>query len=453
MAIAWTDLRREFRPMLQLAAPLAIAELGWMAMGVIDTMMAGPLGAAAVGAGTMGNMLFYAMVTWGIAILLGMDTLVAQAFGAQNRQDCRHTLMNGIWLALGIAPLLVIVMLMFLPVLRALGTNPQVLELLGPYLRALTWGIPPLLLFTAFRRYSQAVDIVKPVTFALVSAIIINFAGNWILMYGHLGAPRMGLEGSGWSTSISRAYMAAVLLAAIVANERKAGNRRLHIAWRPDSARIKRLVALGLPPAAQFGLEGAVFGVVAVLAARLDEASLAAHGIAVQVIASTYMVPLGISSAAAVRVGHAVGRKDRQGVAASGWAALLLGAMFMLTAGVVLWTVPRSIVRIFISDPAVIATGAVLLQIAALFELFDGVQVVATGALRGVGDTRTSMVAHFIGYWIIGLPVAYWLCFPMGWGAAGIWIGLCAALMPIGATLVLVWARKSAWHRDSRAAD
>jgi MATE family multidrug resistance protein len=184
------------------------------------------------------------------------------------------------------------------------------------------------------------------------------------------------------------------------------------------------------------------------LAARLDEVSLAAHGIAVQVIATTFMVPLGISSAAAVRVGQAVGRRDARGVAASGWAALALAALFMSGAGIALWTVPRWIVRGFISDAAVIASGVTLLRIAAFFELFDGLQVVATGALRGIGDTRSPMLAHLIGYWVIGMPVVYVLCFPMGWGARGIWVGLSAALILIGAALVVVW---NARLRSSRA--
>ena len=200
---------------------------------------------------------------------------------------------------------------------------------------------------------------------------------------------------------------------------------------------------LGLPAAAQFGLEGAVFGVVAVLAARLDAASLAAHGIAVQLISTTYMVPLGISSAAAVRVGQAVGRRDSDAAAAAGWASLVCSVLFMGAAGLSFWMAPRLILHLFINDAGVIATGAVLLRIAAFLELFDGLQVVASGALRGLGDTRTAMVAHFAGYWIIGLPVAYVLCFPLGWGAAGIWIGLCAALIPIGTALVWVWSRRA----------
>jgi len=441
MAIPLEHWRREFRPMLRLAAPLALAELGWMAMGVVDTVMAGPLGAAAVGAGALGSMLFYPIAICGTGMLLGMDTLVSQSHGAEDSRDCRHTLINGTWLGMALAALLALPIWGLIPLLRAAGTNPRVLAELVPYMRALLWGIPALLFYAAFRRYLQAVDIVRPVTFALVSANLVNAAGNWVLMYGHCGAPAMGLAGSGWSTSISRAYMAAVLLAAIVRHERDCGNPLFRMSWRPDFGRIRSLVRLGYSAALQILFEGALFGVVSVFAARLDEASLAAHGIAVNVIATTYMVPLGISSAAAVRVGQAVGRKDPLGAAVSGWTALLLSTLFMGGAGLALAAAPRWLVRVFIGDAAVVATGAVLLRIAAVFELFDGLQVVATGALRGLGDTRTPMLAHLAGYWAIGLPVAYLLCFPLGWGAPGIWVGLSAALILIGCALVLAWRR------------
>jgi MATE family multidrug resistance protein len=198
------------------------------------------------------------------------------------------------------------------------------MAMLGPFLRNLLLGVWPLLLYAAFRRYLQAVNIVKPVTFALVSANLVNAAGNWVLMFGHCGAPAMGIAGSGLSTSLSRAYMAAVLAAAILWHERQTGNRLFRIAWRPDPARIRRLATLGLPAAGQILFEGAVFAIVTTMAARLDEASLAAHSIAVNVIATTYMVPLGISSAAAVRVGQAYGRRDIRAAAVSGWTALLL---------------------------------------------------------------------------------------------------------------------------------
>jgi len=442
MARLLDDLRREFRPMMKLAVPLALAELGWMAMGVVDTIMAGPLGPAAIGAGSLGSTLLYTIAIFGTGTLLGMDTLVAQSHGAREPLDCRRTLVAGLWLAAGMAPLLVLAALALIPLLGATGTDPRVLVLFSSYLKALLWGIPPLLVYAALRRYLQAVDIVKPVTFALVSANIVNIAGNYALMYGHWCFPAMGLTGSGYSTSIARAYMAAVLLGALVRNERKLGEPLLRISWRCDLARLKRLAAIGVPAALQLVVEGAVFGVVAVFAARLDEASLAAHGIAVTVITTTYMVPLGISSAAAVRVGQARGRKDARGAAAAGWSALLIGVSFMGMAGVALWTVPRWIVGIITHDAAVVAIGAALLRIAAFFELFDGLQVVATGALRGLGDTRSPMLAHLAGYWVVGLPAAYLLCFRFGWGAPGIWVGLSAAIIPIGSGLVVVWERR-----------
>jgi MATE family multidrug resistance protein len=439
MATSRLQLRAEFAPMMRMAVPLALAELGWMAMGLEDTVMAGRLGAAALGAGSLGAMLFYPIAICGTGFLLGMDTLVAQAHGARDSIDCRRTLVNGVWLSLAVAPVAAVAILSLVPLLRATGTNPSVMALFDPYMKALAWGLPPLLFYAAFRRYLQAIDVVKPVTFALVSANLINVFGNWVLMYGHWGAPRMGLAGCGWSTTIARCYMAAILLATIAWHERRTGNVLLSIPWRPSLERIRRLAGLGMPAAMQILFEGAVFALVSVFAAHLDEVSLAAHSIAINVVSTTYMVPLGISSAAAVRVGQAYGAGDRRAAAARGWTAILLGALFMGGAGVALGTVPRWIVRIYTSDAGVIATGAVLLRIAALFQLFDGLQSVSTGALRGLGDTRTPMLAHLAGYWAVGLPVAYVLCFRFGWGAAGIWVGLSAALILIGSALVAAW--------------
>ena len=425
--------------MLRLAWPLALAELGWITQGVVDLMMAGPLGPAAMGAGSLGNMLFYPTATAGTGLLLGMDTLVSQSFGASDPADCRRTLVNGVWLALILTLPLTLAIWALIPLMRALGTNPRVFEQFAPYMRALLTSIFPLLVYSAVRRYLQAVDVVHPVTFSLVSANLINVAGNYALMYGHWGAPAMGLEGSGWSTAVSRVYMAGVLVAALLWHELKTGNLLARISWRPDWSRARRLVRLGLPAALQIAIEGGVFGIVTIFAARLDEVSLAAHSIAVSVVSTTFMVPLGISSAAAVRVGQAVGRKDPYGAAVSGWTAVALGGLFMGSAGLALALAPRWIVRIYSPDPKLIASGAVLLQIAALFQLFDGFQIVTTGALRGAGDTRSPMVAHLVGYWAIGLPISYILCFHFHRGAPGIWAGLCTALILIGATLLLVW--------------
>ena len=434
--------------MLGLAAPLAVAELGWMIMGTVDMLMAGRLSAAAVGAGSVANMVFYPIAVSGTGVLLGMDTLVAHAFGAEDPKDCRRTLVNGIWLAAALFPLLGLAIRYMIPVLAAAGTNPRVMALLAPYLKALIPGLAPLLLFAAFRRYLQAINIVRPVTFALISANVVNFVGNWVLMFGHWGVRPMGLTGSGWSTSISRLYMAAVLLAVVVWHECQSGSRLFRLSWRPDWARTRRLVGLGLPAAMQLAVEGAGFTAVTVLAARLSEVELAAHSITTNVIATTYMVPLGISSAAAVRVGHALGRKDRFGAAVAGWTALAISAAFMGSASLLLWSVPRLIVRAFIADRSVTAAGAVLLRIAGLFQIFDGLQVTATGALRGLGETRAPMRMHLAGYWAVGIPLAYVLCFPSAWGVTGIWVGLTAAVILAGVSLVAVWRARLAITRS-----
>jgi MATE family multidrug resistance protein len=428
--------------MLKLAAPLALAELGWVAMGLEDAVMAGRLGPAALGAGTLGVMLFYPLAICGTGLLLGMDTLVAQSFGSRQPAECRRILVDGIWLAVALTPLVALLELVLIPVVRAAGVNPSVLALFAPFFKAQLWGILPLLLYTALRRYLQAVDVVKPVTFALVSANIVNIIGNWALMFGHWGMPAMGLEGSGWSTTIARLYMAVVMAVAVWWDGRSSAGAFMSI--RPRWRRIRELVQLGLPAGGQILFEGVVFGLVSVMAARLDDVSLAAHSIAINVVSTTYMVPLGISSAAAVRVGQALGACRPRAASARGWAALLLGAAFMGTAGLALALVPRWIVRLYTHDAAVVVSGALLLRIAALFELFDGLQVVATGALRGLGNTHTAMLAHLGGYWAIGLPVAYLLGFHYGWGVAGIWTGLSAALILIGLALVAAWRHAAA---------
>ncbi|MBV9747010.1 MAG: MATE family efflux transporter [Acidobacteriia bacterium] len=428
--------------MWELAWPLIVAELGWMLQGILDLVMAGPLGTAAIGACTLGNMIFYPVAVSGTGVLMGMDTLVSQAFGASDPRDCRKSLLAGMWLSFLLTPLVVIILWALIPLIRAAGTNPHVLAQFAPYLRALTWSILPLLLYSAFRRYLQAVNVVKPITISLVGANLVNIVGNWALMYGHLGAPAMGLEGSGWSTVVARLFMAGFLLATILWHEYRSGWLLLRISWRPEWGRMRLLVFLGLPAAGQIAVEGGIFSLVTVMAGKMDEVSLAAHSIVINVVSTTFMVPLGISSAAAVRVGQAFGRKDLDGVARSGWTAILFGAVFMASAGLALWFIPRPIVAVYSSDAAVLAAGAGLLRIAAFFQLFDGLQVVTTGALRGLGDTRTPMLAHFAGYWAVGLPVGYFLCFPRGWGVSGIWTGLCIALILIGASLVLVWRRR-----------
>jgi MATE family multidrug resistance protein len=379
---------------------------------------------------------------FGGGLLLGLDTLVSQAFGAGRVNECHRLLLNSVYLCLVLTPALMGVVWLCGWVLPRVDIHPDVLREAVPYLHALNWSMLPLLLYFAFRRYLQAMNLVRPVMFALVTANLVNVVANWALIFGHLGAPAMGVEGSGWATCVSRAYMAAVLVAYALYHDRRYQTRLWHTPFAPHFARIRGLIRLGLPAALQLGLEIAVFAIVTALIGTLDPVSLAGHQIALNAVSLTYMVPLGISSAAAVRVGQALGAGRPRAADRAGWAALLMGAAFMSCAAAALLLAPVYIARIFTPDVTVIKMGAALLGVAAFFQLFDGLQIVATGALRGAGDTRTAMISHLLAYWFLGLPLGYLLCFRWGWGAVGLWIGLSLALITIGLVLLTAWYRK-----------
>ena len=429
--------KSELLPVARLAAPIVLAELGWAAMGLVDTMVVGRVSSEAMAAVGLGAVVFYGVGICASGLLLGLDTLVSQAFGAGDREDCHRSLVNGVWLSLLLIPIVMGAVWAFNPLLPMFGIRPEVLRATWPYLHALNWSAPGLLIYLSLRRYLQGIHAVAPVMWTLLSANLINLAGNWILVFGHLGAPSLGAEGSGWATCFSRIYMAVILVVVVVRRDPEA----IRVSWRPDSRRLRQLLRLGAPAAGQMAWEVGVFEVVTILVARLSAAQLASHQIALIVVSTTYMMPLGISSAAAVRVGFGLGRGDPKAAARSGWAAVALGAATMSLPALALLIAPASIVRMFTSQPDVIAPAIVLLRISAFFQLFDGLQVVATGALRGSGDTHTPMLCHFAGYWLIGLPLGAFLCFRHGMGAAGLWTGLSVGLILIGIALTSLWAR------------
>jgi len=432
-----TQRESELRAMFSLAAPLVLTELGWMAMGIVDTMFVGRVSAEAIGAVSLGTSVFYAIAVFASGLLLGLDTLVSQSFGAGDLDDCHHSLINGIWLALFLIPGVMGFVWLMVPAMARFGINASVLRDTTPYIRALNWSAPPLLLFFCLRRYLQSIGVVRPILLTLITANLVNAAGNWIFVFGNFGAPPMGAEGAGWSTCVSRVYMLVAMVLIIWRRDPKA----FVVSWRPDFPRIGRLLALGLPAAGQIGLETSVFATVTILIGKLSSAILAGHQIALTVVSTTFMMPLGISSAAAVRVGHAIGRRDPEGASRAGWTALAFGAGVMSLGALAMLIIPQAIARLFTPEAAIIAGAAPLLRVAAFFQLFDGLQVTATGALRGAGDTRTPMLCHFAGYWILGLPLGAFLCFRESLGAVGLWMGLSAGLIVIGMVLVWFWRR------------
>jgi MATE family, multidrug efflux pump len=429
--------------MLRLAAPLALTELGWVSMGFVDTVMVGrlPESATAIGAVSLGTTLFYTIGIFGSGIMLGLDTLVAQAYGARKLEECHRMLWNALYLALILSPAVMLAVLACTPLFPRFGLAPALVAQTVPFLRALVWSTLPLVLYFALRRYLQAMAIVKPVVLTLVSANLVNVVGNWSLVYGHWGLPPLGVAGSGWATCVSRIYMVIALAFAAVYYDRKRSSGLWLASRRIEWRRIRELLRLGLPAASQLLAEIGAFTLATFLVGQLGAVVLAGHQIALNVAGITYMVPLGICSAAAVRVGHAVGAGDIRAAARAGWMALFFGAGFMSCAGLALLLFRYPIARIYSPQAAVVASGATLLLVAAVFQLFDGLQVVATGALRGAGNTRIPMLANLIGYWAIGLPLGAFLCFEMNYGAIGMWAGLCLALIMIGSVLLAVWRR------------
>lgn len=432
--------------MLRLALPVVLAELGWMAMGIVDTIMVAPLGPSAIAAAGIGTSVHMAFAVFGMGLLLGLDTLVAQAYGAGDHRDCHRWLVHGVVMG---AALTVPVMAACAGVwlgIPSFGFHPDVQPLLSGYFGVVLWSTVPLLLYAAVRRYLQGMHVVAPIAFALVTANLMNAAANWTLIYGHFGLPALGVPGAAWATMASRVYMLAVLVIAAWWIDRRRSSGLTDVSTHLSRERFARLWQLGLPAATQVTLEVGVFGLATALAGRLDPVSSAAHQLALNIAGASFMVPLGVASAGAVRVGNRVGANDPHGAARAGWTAILLGASFMLLMALAFFAMPRTLIGLFSPGPEVVTLGASLLGIAAVFQLFDGLQAVATGVLRGLGDTRMAMVANLAGHWLLGLPIAYALCFPLGYGVWGLWLGLSTGLIVCGVVLTWYWQRRIAHY-------
>ena len=437
------NLRRELAALLRLAIPVVLSELGWMAMSIVDTIMVGHLSPAAIGAVGISSAIFYTPALFGIGLLLGLDTLVAQAFGRGDFDDCHRALAQGVYLAIAYAPLAML-MVGFAPHLfPILGITEAVRAPAREYLQLLNLSALPLLIYVAFRRYLQGVGKVRPVTFALISANLVNWFGNWALIYGKFGLPAMGVRGSALSTVVARIYMAGVLVWWAWRHERDRGHP-LFAHWPGlQLAQFRRLIQLGWPAASQLLFEVGAFSFATLLAGRLSPDVLAAHQIVLNSASLTYMVPLGVSAAAAIAVGHAVGAGDRALARRSGSMAIAIGGVFMALAATLFLTLPQTLIHIYTHDQQTVAIGVRLLAVAAVFQIFDGIQGVGTGAMRGLGKTRGPMVVNLIAYGVIGLPVGYILCFKTRLGIYGLWTGLTLALIFAAGVVLTQWLRES----------
>ncbi len=409
-----------------------------MLMGVVDSIMVGRLNAEGLGAVALGNVYFFAVGVFGMGMLMALDPLVAQAVGAGDEPAIARAVQRGLLLALAMSVPCSGLLALAGPTLRALGQPEAVSAGATVYSRCLIPGVVPFYAFIVLRQTLQARALMRPIVVTIAGANLANVFLNWVLIYGRLGAPALGVAGSAWATSASRWLMMLALLAL------GWGELRPHLlplrtevlAWPP----LARMLAIGSPIGLQNLMEYGVFGTVALLMGRLGTIPIAAHQVAINLASLTFMVPLGISGAAAVLVGHSVGRGDMAGARRAARAALACGVAFMATTALVMLVVPEPLARLYSRDMPVVALAAALLPIAGAFQVFDGLQVVSLGILRGLADTRAPFLIALLSFWLLGFPVSLWLGFQRGLGAVGLWWGLVVGLAAV-AVLLLARAR------------
>jgi MATE family multidrug resistance protein len=456
MPLSLRDIRGELPPLLRLALPLIAGELGWVSMSLVDTVMLGhlPNSALAMSSAALAQVL-YNTLCFGVAgILLGLDSLISQALGANDRHEANRWMVHGLLMAVALAALLIGIFALTPVLLLRLPVDHAILAGAVPAMVGLNYGTLPLLLTFALRRYLQAAHHGRPIAFGLLSANLVNIAADWLLIYGHtwhiaghtLAIKAFGVTGSSWATSFARLYMFFTYAAALWWLDRKHRYGLRSVSRRIELQHLRKLVVLGAPAGASIFVEIAIFALVTSLIATFGRLPLAGHEVALQCASTTFMVPFAISAATSVRVGHAIGRMKTgmataANAAAAGWSGVLSGASFMLVMSIVLLVIPAHIARLFTPDPGVIAAAVPLLFIAAGFQFFDGVQVTATGAMRGAGNTTAPFLTQLVCYWIIGTPLGIWLGFHEKLGAAGLWWGLLIALAFGAVAMCFFWRR------------
>jgi multidrug resistance protein, MATE family len=460
MLFRMKDVRSELPALIQLAVPLIAGELGWIAMSLVDTVMLGrlPNSALAMASAALAQVLFNTLSFGMGGVLLGLDSLISQAIGAKEQTQANRWFLHGLVMATALAALLIVLFGFGPSLMRLMPIDPAILKLAIPAMQGLNYGTLPLLLYFALRRYLQATNHGRPIAFALISANIINALGDWLLIFGHrwivaghvLAVPAFGVVGSSWSTSFARLYLTLVLVVATWWLDRKHAYGLRKVSRQIELQHLRKLFLLGAPAGASIFVEIGIFALVTSLIATFGRLSLAGHEVALQCASTTFMVPLAISAATSVRVGHAIGRMKigaakLANVAAAGWSGIGAGAGIMLVASLIFLSIPGHIARIFTPDAGVIAAAVPLLLIASGFQFFDGIQITASGALRGAGNTTTALWTQLVCYWLIGMPLGVLLGFREKLGAAGLWWGLLIALT--GAAVVLLWS----WRKTLRS--
>lgn len=430
----------ELGDLVKLALPVAVVQMGLVSQGLVDTAMVGRVDAVELAAVTLGNLYFFGVSVFGMGLLFALDPLVAQAFGAEDHDQIRVSIQRGLVLSLVLAAATTVPMALAGPVFTLLRQPQEVVPVAAGYTHALIAGMWPFYGFIVFRQVLQALGRVAPIVWTIVLANALNVFLNWVLVFGNLGAPALGAVGSGWATSISRWFMWLCVLALTLP---LLGRylRRMH----PDlmlTAPLWRMIRLGVPIGFHLFLEFGAFGAIGIAMGWLGATAMAGHQIAVSLAAFAFMIPVGISQAAAVLVGRAVGQgRPNRARRCAGGAVIVCSLVMAVTTGVFL-AFPGELAALFTTETGIAAVAALLIPVAGVFQLFDGVQVVCAGALRGVADTFRPMVYNVLGFWLFGLPIGLWFGFARGAGPVGLWWGLAAGLAAVAVLLLhRMWKR------------
>jgi multidrug resistance protein, MATE family len=440
--------RQEARATAALAGPLVLTNLAQSAIQTTDIVLLGWLGARDLAAGFLGSNLYVALLIFGMGVVFASSPIMAEQLGRRRHslRETRRTVRQAMWAA-GTATLPAWVLLWQAePILVLLGQEPALAADAARFTRTLMWGYLPALCFLVLRGFVAALE--RPLWALLIGigGVLFNALINYGLIFGAFGLPGLGLVGAGLGSSLTQLFMFAGLALVVTRQRRFRRYRLFGNFWRSDWPRYRAIWRIGAPIAVTLALEVTVFNAAVFLMGLIGTDALAAHAIAIQVAALTFMVPLGLSQAVTVRVGLAYGRRDVDGIARAGWTAFALGTLFMSMAALVLLAVPGPIVRAFIDDgPAnagVIRLAISFLGIAALFQVVDGAQAVGAGMLRGLQDTTVPMFFAAFGYWVVGIGVGAWLGFRGGWGGVGIWVGLASGLAIVAVLMLTRWTAR-----------
>jgi MATE family multidrug resistance protein len=406
-----------------------------MAMGVVDTIMVGHISPQALAAVALGNLYFFSLAVFGMGTLMVLDPVVAQAVGARDTPAVARAVQRGLLMAVLLTIPISVLLTVAGPMLTLARQPGPVIPLAAAYAVRSSPGTLPFLVFIVFRQSLQALGRTAPIVLAIVLANLANAGLNWVLIFGHLGFPPMGVVGSAWATSTGRALLALGLW---VAARHQLGP--LLFPLRPEIWQLPplgRMLRLGLPIGAQHVLEFGAFALIALMMGWMGIREIAGHQIAINLAALTFMVPLGVGDAASVLVGRGVGRGSALETRGAARAALACGVTFMSLTAATFLSLPAALSRLYTADREVIAVAVTLIPIAGVFQVFDGMQVVASGILRGLGDTRAPMLANLLGYWLLGIPLSMYLGFKAHWGPAGLWWGLVLGLVVVACTLLV----------------